>query len=229
MKRFIYFCLLAGALMTTAGCEKPAPPESPLASKIKRFVPTTITADTSGLSRGDRAALAKLMEVTKIFDRLYLRQEWSGNADLLRKLQADTSPDGKEMLHYFNINMGPWSVLDHDSAFVPGVPPRPAGANYYPEDMTKEEFNAWLARLPDAERKRATGFFTTIRRDAAGNLAIVPYNQEYADELAPAADLLRTAAALTDNASLRNYLLKRADAFLTNDYYDSDVAWMKLD
>src|SRR5512140_3866585 len=173
MNRLISFCLLAGIVMIAAGCEKPAPPESPLASKIKRFVPTTITADTSALSGGDRAALAKLMEVTKIFDRLYLRQEWSGNADLLRMLQANTSPDGKEMLHYFNINMGLWSVLDHDSAFVSGVPPKPAGANYYPENMTKEEFNAWLAKLPEADRRRATGFFTTIRRDAAGNLTIV--------------------------------------------------------
>ena len=101
--------LLTGILMITAGCEKPAPPESPLASKIKRFAPTTITADTSALSQGDRAALAKLIEATKIFDELYLRQSWSGNLELLRKLQADTSPDGKEMLHYFNINMGPWS------------------------------------------------------------------------------------------------------------------------
>lgn len=229
MKRLVYLCLLAGILMTTTGCEKPAPPESPLASKIKRFVPTTITADTSGLSGGDRAALAKLMEVTKIFDRLYLRQEWNGNGDLLRKLQADTSPEGKEILHYFQVNMGPWSVLDHDSAFVRGVSPRPAGANFYPEDMTKEEFNTWVAKLPDDDRKRATGFFTTIRRNAAGSLTLVPYSQEYADELAPAAELLRSAAALTDNAALRDYLLKRADAFLSNDYFDSDVAWMKLD
>jgi hypothetical protein len=229
MKHLLFFCLISGMLMMTAGCEKPAPPESSLASKIKRFVPTTITADTASLSQGDRAALAKLIQVTKIFDELYLRQSWSGDLELLRKLQADTSPDGKEMLHYFNINMGPWSILDHDSAFVPGVPPRPAGANYYPQDMTKEEFTAWVAKLPDAERRRATGFFTTIRRDAAGSLTIVPYSQEYADPLASAADLLRNAAALTDNASLRDFLLKRADAFLTNDYYESDVAWMKLD
>jgi hypothetical protein len=221
--------LLAGIIMIIAGCEKPAPPESPLASKIKRFAPTTITADTSGLSRGDHAALAKLIEAAKIFDRIYLRQEWSGTQELLRKLQTDASADGKEMLQYFAINMGPWSILDHDSAFVPGVPRRPPGANYYPEDMTEEEFNGWANKLPDAARRSATGFFTTIRRDAAGSLSIVPYSQEYADLLAPAADLLREAAALTDNASLKDFLMKRADAFLTNDYYDSDVAWMKLD
>ncbi len=222
-------CILAGLIMTFTGCDKPAPPESPLASKIKRFVPTTITADTSQLSKGDQAALAKLIEATKIFDRLYLRQEWSGTEDLLRKLQSDTSPDGKERLQYFMINMGPWSVLEHDSTFIPGVPKRPAGANYYPEDMTKEEFNAWVEKLPDADRRRATGFFTTIRRNAAGQLTIVPYSQEYGELLGPAASLLREAALLTDNASLKDFLLKRADAFLTNDYYESDIAWMKLD
>jgi hypothetical protein len=229
MKRFVHYCLLAGIFMTLAGCEKPAPPESPLAPKIKRFVSTTITADTSGLSTGDRAALAKLIEATKIFDQLYFRQEWSGTEELHHKLMGDNSPDGKAIRHYFSINMGPWSVLDGDSAFVPGVPKRPAGANYYPADMTKEEFYTWAGRIPEPERKRATGFFTTIRRDAGGNLTIVPYSQEYADLLVPAAELLRNAAALTDNASLRDFLLKRADAFRTNDYYDSDVAWMKLD
>ncbi len=221
--------ILTGILMMTAGCEKPAPKDSPLAAKIKRFVPTTITADTSQLSGGDRAALARLIEVTKIFDRLYLRQEWSGNEQLLPKLKTDTSPEGKELLHYFDINMGPWSVLDHDSAFIPGVPARPPQANYYPDDMTKDEFDAWVKKLPDAERRRATGFFTTIRRDANGSLTIVPYSQEYDDLLAPAADLLRNAASLADNPSLKDFLMKRADAFQTNDYYDSDVAWMKLD
>jgi hypothetical protein len=229
MKRCIPFLLVTGILMTAPGCEKAAPPESPLAARIKRFAPTVITADTSGLSEGDRAALEKLIESTKIFDKIYLRQEWSGNEELLGSLQADTSPNGKEMLHYFNINMGPWSVLDHDSAFVPGVPERPPQANYYPADMTREEFDGWVKTLPEAERKRATGFFTTIRRNATGKLTIVPYSQEYADLLGPAADLLRSAAGLTDNASLRDYLLKRADAFLTDDYYESDVAWMKLD
>ena len=229
MKRSIFFSLVTGILMMTAGCEKPAPPESPLAAKIKRFVPTVITADTSGLSEGDRAALVKLVESTKIFDEIYLRQAWSGNEELLGKLKADTSPEGKEILHYFYINMGPWSVLDHDSAFVPGVPKRPPQANYYPSDMSREEFNDWVKTLPESDRKRATGFFTTIRRDVSGKLTIVPYSQEYADLLAPATELLRDAAALTDNAGLRDYLLKRADAFLTNDYYDSDVAWMKLD
>jgi hypothetical protein len=106
---------------------------------------------------------------------------------------------------------------------------KPPGANYYPEDMTKEEFNSWSQALPLEARERALGFFYTIRRDAAGKLKVVPYSQEYKEFLVPAAALLREAAALTTNQTLKDFLLKRARAFETNDYYESDVAWMALD
>jgi hypothetical protein len=163
-------------------------------------------------------------------DRLYLRQAWSGNEALEARLEADTSQLGKLRLRYFMINRGPWSKLDHDSAFLPGVPPHSLpGANYYPEQMTKEEFTTWVATLPQSEQAKATGFFYTIRRNSDGKLLPVPYSEEYKDLLIPAAQLLRDAASLTDNASLRTFLAKRADAFLNNDYYDSDVAWMDLD
>jgi hypothetical protein len=95
--------------------------------------------------------------------------------------------------------------------------------------MTKEEFDQWKETLSEEDRKKATGFFFTIRRDGAGKLTTVPYNEEYRRYLEPAAALLREAAALTDNASLKKYLSTRADAFISNDYYESDVAWMDLD
>jgi len=160
---------------------------------------------------------------------LYRRQVWSGNEALLARIEGDTSEAGKLRLRYFHVNQSPWSRLDHDAPFIEGTPPRPKGANYYPADMTLEEFTAWLATLPEAEQKQATGFFTTIRRNNAGSLTIVPYSSEYASLLAPLAEKLRVAAAQTENASLRSFLTKRADAFLSNDYYDSDVAWMDLD
>lgn len=201
-----------------------------LKEKIKRFVPTEIKADISGLSEGDKKALGKLIEAARIMDSIYLRQVWSGNTELLRRLENDKTPKGKELLHYFLINMCPWSLLDHSEPFIDGVPnPRPGGANYYPEDMTKEEFTAWVATLPEAEQKKATGFFYTIRRDANGKLTTVPYNEEYKDLLATGAVLLKEAAGFTDNATLKNFLNKRAEAFLSNNYYDSDVAWMELD
>jgi hypothetical protein len=125
--------------------------------------------------------------------------------------------------------MGPWSGLDHDSAFIQGVPPRPPQATYYPDDMSKEEFTSWISKLPESERAKATGFFYVIRRDSAKGLYAVAYSTEYRDLLPRAAALLREAAALTDDPSLRSFLTKRAEAFSSNDYYESDLAWMDLD
>ena len=204
-------------------------PADTLAAKIRRFAPTDIAADTSRLSDGDRKALDKLVEAAKLFDPLFLRQVWSGNQALLVKLQADTSPEGRERLHYFMINKGPWSRLDKNEPFIEGVPPKPPQAGYYPDDMTKDEFNSWLATLSEQDKQRATGFFTVIRRGADGKLKIVPYHQEYREFLEPAAKLLKEAADLTANETLKNFLTKRADAFLSDDYYASDVAWMDLD
>jgi len=221
--------LATGMIAMMTGCSTEKPP-SLLAAKINRFAPTPVTADISRLSPEDRQALAKLVEAAGIIDRIYTRQVWSGNEALRAKLEADRTPEGAERLHYYNINRSPWSNLDHDEPFIPGVPRiKPPCANYYPEDMTKEEFNEWAASLPEDKRKEATGFFFTIRRDDIRHLHAVPYSTEYRDLLTPAAALLREAAALTQNASLRNFLTKRADAFLSNDYYDSDVAWMDLD
>jgi hypothetical protein len=201
-----------------------------LNAKIRRFAPTTLTADTSRLSTGDRRALARIIEAAKLLDPLYLEQVWSGNPALKRRLEADKSASGWARLHYFRINVGPWSRLDGNEPFIEGVPrQKPHHANYYPDDMTKEEFNAWIATLPPEEKARATGFFHLIRRGADGKLKTVPYSTEYRRFLDPAARLLREAAALTTNASLKNFLSKRADAFLSDDYYESDVAWMDLD
>ena len=111
---------------------------------------------------------------------------------------------------------------------MPGAPPKPAGANFYPDDATKAELERWMQSLPEAERARATGFFTVVRRGAGGAFTLVPYNVEYQNELTQAAALLREAAALASEPTLKTFLTKRADAFLSNDYYDSDVAWMEL-
>jgi len=223
---------VVATLILITGCKK-AEMEikrpSNLEAKVKCFTPVEITSDISKLTDGDRKALAKLFEATKIMDKLYTRQVWRGNEALRQKLEADASAEGQLRLKYFNLNMSPWSGVDHNEAFIDGIPERPAVANYYPEDMTKEEFSAWIEKLPDAEKTKATGFFYTVRREADRKLKTVPYNEEYKDLLEPAARLLHEAAALTKNAGLKAFLMKRADAFLSNDYYASDVAWMDLD
>lgn len=224
-------CVLLPTL--AVGQKKDGAPSGELAelnAKIRRFAPTVVTADTSQLSAGDRRALAKIIEAARLFDPLFLRQVWSGTVALQRKLEADKTPLGRARLHYFNINDGPWSQLDENIAFLPGVPhEKPATAAHYPDDMTKQEFESWVATLPESEKQKATGFFYAVRRDAAGKLKLVPYSQEYREFLVPAATLLREAAGLTTNTTLKNFLSKRADAFLNDDYYESDVAWMDLD
>jgi hypothetical protein len=222
---------IIGLSMIANGCapEKKAAP-SPLEAKMSRFVRVPITADVSRLSMDNRKALAKLVEAAGIMDRLFTRQTWSGAEDLERRLAADSSVEGKERYRFWVTSGGPWSQLDGGEAFIDGVPKKqPPEANYYPEDMTKQEFETWVNTLPEAERTQATGFFTVIRRNDQKALTIVPYNIEYRDLLEPASRLLREAAQLTDNGSLRTFLDERARAFETNDYYASDVAWMDLD
>lgn len=201
-----------------------------LAKKIARFSPTVLTADTSKLSAGDRKALAKIIAAAKLLDPLFLQQVWDGNEPLKEKLEADKTAAGKQRLHYFLINDGPWSRLDSNEPFLEGVPhEKPARANYYPEDMSKDEFNSWVAGLSEADKHKATGFFWLIRRGSDGKLMTVPYSEAYAKFLEPAAKLLNEAATLTTNASLKRYLTTRAAAFASDDYYESDVAWMDLD
>ena len=197
---------------------------------IARFTPAEIKVDTSGLAAGDKQALQKLIEVAGVIDGLFLTQRWSGNAALRAQLQKDTSPLGKARLHYFDLNKGPWSDLDGQVAFLPGVPPtKLPGANFYPEDMSKDEFETWAAKLPTAQQEEARGFFTVIRRGPDKKLFAVPYHKAYAQDLERAAKLLEEAAAATPNATLKDFLKLRAQAFRSDDYYASDVAWMKLD
>src|SRR5271166_5845885 len=197
---------------------------------IARFAPAEMRADVSKLSPGDRKALAKLIEASRILDDVFLQQLWSGNLAMHDKLRHDASPLGKARLEYFLINKGPWSDLDDHAAFIPGAPAKKLpGANFYSEDMSRQEFEAWVKTLSPADRERAEGFFTVIRRDGNHKLRMVPYSQEYRTDLAKSARLMEEAAGLTANATLKKFLLARAAAFLSNDYYESDLAWMDLD
>jgi hypothetical protein len=217
---FVGLVAQEGRVPETAGLQR-------LEKMTARFAPTSIQADLSHVSAADRQVLAKLVEASKMVDALFLRQVWAGNEAMLLDLAQNRTPEGRARLHYFLINKGPWSRLDHDEVFVPGAPPKPAGANFYPEGVPKAEIERWIRALADAERARATGFFTTIRR-VGGDFSMVPYNLEYQAELVRVAALLRQAAALAAEPTLKAFLTKRADALLSNDYYDSDIAWMEL-
>jgi len=212
------------------------PDRAALLKMTARFAPVDIAADATKLNDGDRKALARLVEVAHIIDALFLRQVWAGNDAMLQELaQKAAVPVGPRAsrtaaarLRYFLINKGPWDRLDHNKSFVPGAPVKPESANFYPAGAEKADVQKWLDSLSGGPKEAATGFFTTIRRGDKGLIA-VPYSVEYQGELSRAAALLREAAQLTSDATLKKFLTTRADAFLSNDYYASDVAWMDLD
>lgn len=207
----------------------PAADPAELHRMASRLAATEIRVDTSRLSQQDRKALAELIRAARILDDVFMEQLWSGDRALLEKLKQDHSEVGMARLKYFLLMKGPWSDLDGHAAFLPDVPARkPLGANFYPADMTKAEFESWVKGLPPEKQKEAEGFFTVIRRER-GKLAMVPYSRAYETLLQPSAALLRQAAGHTTNATLKRFLTLRADAFHSNDYYASDVAWMDLD
>jgi hypothetical protein len=218
------------ALVTATSLVAASMPDAQqLKSMAARFAPVDLGADISGLPANERQALARMVDAARVFDALFLRQVWAGNEPMLMTLTRDASEAGRARLHYFMINKGPWSRLDHNEPFIPGAPKKPEQANFYPAGATKAEVEAWIKGLSEAERANATGFFTTIRRDPAGKLMAVPYSLEYQGGLALAAERLREAASLTKQPTLKGFLEKRAAAFVSNDYYESDVAWMELD
>ena len=225
---FTISLLAATTAMTAAQETKQQPNQAKLEAMIARFAPTEITADVAKLSPNDRKVVARLVEASQIIDGIFLRQAWAGNPSMLLDLAGDTSPEGRARLHYFLINKGPWSRLDHNGPFVIGAPQKPEGANFYPLDATKAEIESWIKSLPADEQVRAKGFFTVVRRGADKKFTLVPYNIEYQGELIRAAALLREAAAAASEPTLKRFLTTRADAFLNNDYYQSDVAWMEL-
>ena len=226
----IAFFLLASL---GAGLAAETPSQTPGLTRLNamtaRFAPVPLQVSLTGLPESERLALARLVAAARIMDGLFLRQVSAGNESLLVTLAQDSSLLGRARLHYFLINKGPWSRLDENAPFLPDIGAKPASANFYPAGASKADVEAWIKGLSDAERARAEGFFTTIRRSADGSFTAVPYSLEYQGELARAAELLKQAAAATGEATLRSFLEKRAEAFLSNDYYASDVAWMELD
>ncbi|WLI88135.1 hypothetical protein Q4S45_15495 [Massilia sp. R2A-15] len=207
-----------------------------LDAMAKRFAPVDLTADTSKLSAGDKAAIAKLVEAAKIVDTLQLRQRWAGNEALWAALNKDHSALGKARQRYFWVNKGPWSIIDENLSFMPAdyagiqIPAKkPDGANFYPAGATKESLEAWMNALPAKDKEQAQWFYTVIRKGDDGKYKTVKYSDEYKPELEKLSKLLKDAAASTDNASLKKFLNLRADAFLSNDYLASDFAWMDLD
>ncbi len=198
--------------------------------RLAQLPRTTIDYDRALLSDNERQVVAKLIEASQLMDGIYWRQVSEKNPQWRTQLEKQATAAGASALDragydYFVANKGPWDRLKNDEPFI-GSEKKPEGAGFYPEDLTKEDFEHYVAAHPD-QKEALQGLFTVIRRDGA-NLKAIPYSTYYRDALVPAAQKLREAAALTNNASLRTFLTKRADAFLSDDYRDSDMAWMDL-
>ncbi|GAA0894485.1 hypothetical protein GCM10009122_41660 [Fulvivirga kasyanovii] len=182
---------------------------------LDKYTTVKLTTDISALTENQKQMIPMLIEVGKIMDELFWFEAYGKKDSLLSTLNHEAASK------FVNINYGPWDRLDGNKPFIEGVGPKPAGANFYPEDMTKEEFEA--AAIEDK-----ASLYTFIRRDSAGNLTSIPYHVMFEEQVKKAADLLKKAAALADNAELKKYLNLRAEALLTDNYYESDIAWMDM-
>ena len=221
--------LTMATILPLAANDAFAAPDVPQLQKMSsRLAPVDIRVDLSALPENERQALARIIQAAQVLDGVFLQQVSARNPSRLMLLVNDTTALGRARLDYFMLNKGPWSALDANAPFLPGVEPKPPQANFYPADATRAEVDAWMNTLSKAEKDAATGFFTTIRRAPSGKLVAIPYSQEYQGELMEMAKLLRDAAALTKQPTLKAFLEKRAAAFISNDYYESDVAWMEL-
>ena len=221
--------LVAGLVSLAAATGIPTTATGQDATMTPLFAPVNIGADLSALPDSERQALAHIVDAARVMDGIFLEQVWAGNPSMLLSLLHSDKTARQTTLDFFLLNKGPWSRVEENRPFITDAPEKPAGANFYPAGATKAEVSAWFDQLEGAARTDATGFFTTIRRGADGGFAIVPYNVEYQGPLAIAATHLRAAARATTQPTLRRYLDTRAAAFESNDYYDSDVAWMELE
>jgi len=227
MKNLVKLILIAALMMTMLICcdSKKTKESSELKSKIDQYAKTVLQYDESLLDDNQKIVVKKLYQAAKIMDDIFLDQVYSKNVELKEKLSASDDSYDKLLLEYFNINFGPFDRLDHEKPFI-GESEKPKGANFYPEDITKEEFENFVNQNPDKEAE-FTSEFTMIRRDG-DSLKAIPYTDYYKEQLSKVSILMNEAAEYADNPSLKKYLVTRALAFQTNDYYDSDMAWMDL-
>ena len=206
-----------------APVEAPAPaPESPdnamtqyASERLGIYTPVRLSADLSHLSAGQREMIGLLIAASDIMDDLFWQQAYGDRDQFLDAIEhADTR-------EFARINYGPWDRLDGDRSFVSGVGEKPKGANFYPPDMTRAEFEA-------ADLEGKSSLYSILRRDADGALRVLRYSEAYADELGRAAELLRQASQLAEDEDFAGYLRMRAAALLSDDYQPSDLAWMDM-
>ncbi|MCU4163573.1 dipeptidyl-peptidase 3 family protein [Carboxylicivirga caseinilyticus] len=210
---------LLALLMLSAYNQKPSKmyvsSDPELQRKVDNFIPFQLTTDLNQLTEKEKQMLPLLFEAAQIMDDLFWKQAWGDKNELLSNTQDET------LKKFLKINYGPWERLDDNKPFVADIGTKPAGACFYPKDMTKEEFEALEADKKD-------DLYTVIKRNDKGNLEVIPYSEAYKEELTKVSELLLKAADLAEDEGLKKYLELRSEALLTNEYQASDMAWMDM-
>jgi len=212
---------LLPALLLLSCSPAPQPETMDFQAKLDQYVSFRLETDLSALTENERRMLPLLIEAAKEMDGLFWRQAWGDRDELLNGI------DDPAERRFIEINYGPWDRLDADKSFVDGIGEKPAGARYYPEDMTKEEFEQAVGASAD-EGEALKSLYSFVRRDEAGKLVARVYSEEFRPELERVAAKLREASELADDDALKRYLTLRADALLSDDYQPSDMAWMDM-
>ena len=210
MKKIIFFVMAITAM--TACCSEC---EKQLQEKVESYAMVEVSSPLyDALSENDKKIVGLFREAADIMDGLFWKQTF-GDKSLIDEL-----PEGYAK-QYAYINYGAWDHLDDNKPFLKGYGVKPLGCQYYPQDMTMEEWNAF-------EDPDKLNLYTVIRRDENGSLKTVWYRDEYKEELDKVCSLLEEAASLTTNEGMRTYLTERVKAFRTDDYLASDLAWMDM-
>ena len=218
MLRPIKSLLISLSLFAFIACSVPqekTEAEPVLGEKAGMYTSVRLTTDLADLSDNQKLMIRLLIEVAEVMDGIFWQQAYGDKEAFLDAIAHD------ELKDFAKINYGPWDRLNNNEPFIEGVGAKPAGANFYPTDMTKEEFEA--AELPDKN-----SLYTLLRRDEEGKLYTIPYHEAYKTETQYAAGLLKKAATLADNPQLKRYLNLKAEALITDKYRESDLAWMDM-
>jgi len=195
-----------------------------IAERMRKYVLTPMTFDATGYSAQEKELLETLIEAGKLVDEIFWRQTYHHNIALRDQLVKTKDADDP-LRRFFFMQMGPFDRLDDNAPFM-DVPPKPLTAGFYPEDMTKDEFEKWIADHP-AEKDEFLNPYTVIQRQGE-RLVAVPYHEAYKEFIDPIAEKLHHAADLTPSPGFRKFLLSKAEALSTDRYFDTDVDWIDL-
>jgi hypothetical protein len=215
-------------LVCALACETAPPPEESreegapdVTARLGRYTTVRLTTDLEALTESERRMIPHLVRAAEAMDRSYWEQALGDKEELLSSLESEAAR------RYAEINYGPWDRLEENEPFVEGFEAKPEGANFYPEDMTREELEAEAAESEE-RAKELKSLYTMVRRDEGGGLRAIPYSVFFEESFALAAEELRQAAELAEDPGLKKYLELRAQALLTDDYRASDMAWMDM-